>query len=106
MQIKTYVKLALVLGLLASLYYIYHWLLKPATLQDAAYGEALTLVLPHLIATWLASAVNLCCLFWQKKGLLLLSAGLYALAVAFIPDYMMFVIIQAALMFTAYLKTA
>ncbi len=104
MQTKTYVKMTLVLGLLASLYYIWHWFLNPAVVSDANYTEAIAIVWPHLAATWLATMVTFACLFWEKKGLLLLAAGLFGLAVALIPNYMMFVIIQAALMFTAYLR--
>ncbi|MGO4928516.1 hypothetical protein ACTQ45_07640 [Fundicoccus sp. Sow4_D5] len=104
MRTNTYVKTALVLGLIASIYYIWHWFLNPAIVNDTNYSAAIAIVWPHLAATWLATATTFACLFWEKKGLLLLSAGLYGLAVALIPDYMMFVIIQAALMFTAYLR--
>lgn len=104
MRTNTYVKMTLVLGLLASFYYVWHWFFNPTIVHDANYTTAMSLVWPHLAATWLATAVTAACLKWEKRGLLLLAAGLYALAVALIPDYMMFVIIQAALMFTAYLR--
>lgn len=104
MRTNTYVKMALVLGLIASLYYVWHWFLNPTIINDADYTAAMSLVWPHLAATWLATAVTAACLKWEKRGLFLFAAGLYALAVALIPDYMMFVIIQAALMFTAYLR--
>lgn len=104
MQTKTYVKMALFLGVAASLFYIWYWFFNPAIVDDGHYAVAINLVWPHLAATWLATAVTAACLIWEKKAMIILAAGLYAVAVALIPDFMMFVIIQAALMFTAYLK--
>lgn len=104
MQTKTYVKMALTLGLAASLFYVWYWFFNPNIVNDSHYAVAVKLVWPHLAVTWLATALTAACLVWEKKALVILAAGLYALAVALVPDFMMFVIIQAALMFTAYLK--
>lgn len=104
MQTKTYIKVTLVLGVLASVFYLWQFFLNPAFVTDPAYQGALRIVFPHLVATWLATLITLVCLFKETKGLVLMGAGLYGVAVALFPSYMMYVIIQAALLFTAYLK--
>ena len=98
--------IALILGVIYAAYY-YFFVATP-TEQDAA--EAISeiiagaLVLPHIVVTCTAVLMNALGFFMYHRGFILTGAILYIVAIALMPIYFMFTLLQGTLLFIAFAK--
>lgn len=96
------------LGLLYSLYIIYYcFSMSGSGANDAeniGIGIGITLIMPHLICTVLATLFNGLGVFLNKRGFALTGAILYTIACVLMPIYFMFTIIQAILSYIGFAK--
>ena len=106
---KKYNKLLLisfVLGILYTLYISFYILNTAGSGADSAenvgIGLGITLIMPHVICTVLATIFNGLGVFLNKRGFALTGAILYTIACALMPLYFMFVIIQTILSYIGY----
>lgn len=104
-------KLLLVSWVLTALYLIYLVIYftnagasSTDEIQQLGVGLAATIVYPHAILVFIALIFNVLAWAMNKRGFALTSGILYAVSIALMPIYFMFVIIQMILSFVAYAK--
>ena len=100
--------IALILGVVYAAYVNYYFFVATPTEQDAA--EAISeiiagaLVLPHIVVTCTAVLMNALGFFMYHRGFILTGAILYIVAIALMPIYFMFTLLQGTLLFIAFAK--
>lgn len=101
--------ISLIVGVLYLLYSVFYWSGAASSGSDAyeqiGAGIATALVMPHLIATFIAVIFNALGLIMKKRGFALAGAILYSVAMVLFPMYFMFVIIEVILSFIGYART-
>lgn len=99
--------ISFLLGLIYSLYLILYFsgvFGAGSSSEQAGAAIATVIVMPHMIVTILATIFNGLGCFLEKRGFALTGAILYAVAMALMPMYFMFVILQMILSFIGFTK--
>lgn len=99
--------ISFILGIIYSIYLICYFtgaVGSSSGSEQAGAAIATVLVMPHMVAVVIATIFNGLALFLNKRGFALTGAILYTVAIALMPIYFMFVIIQMILSYVAFAK--
>ena len=94
--------IALILGVIYAAYVNYYFFVATPTEQDAA--EAISEIIAGAVVTCTAVLMNALGFFMYHRGFILTGAILYIVAIALMPIYFMFTLLQGTLLFIAFAK--
>ncbi|WP_050638442.1 hypothetical protein [Candidatus Stoquefichus sp. SB1] len=105
-KLNIFLLISFILGVLYSIYVIYHCVstygASSNDFQSLGIELAITIAIPHIICTLLATLFNGLGLFLNKKGFALTGAILYTIACVLMPAWFMFTVVQAILSYVGF----